>query len=176
MFIGSCQKTTKKHIVNVEQEISKLNNAKAKSDYLENIFTLDQNIRNGKEADLLNKYGINSKEIREHKFEMDSIDKLNYRRIESYLERYGYPSKDSVSKIASYVPWLVIHHNSDNSKRKKYFKTLRKAYVNEDINTGQFDLYLRRTYYIEFGQFPKWEGAYDPNEKIEWLIKALKLE
>lgn len=175
IVILCCEKSINKDTVNIDNEISKLINNSEKISYLEMIYNLDQNIRDGEGSEIFLKYGQNSSEDLAFGERMDSIDNLNFERIDLYLRTFGYPDKDSVTEIALATPWLVIHHNSNNSKRKKHFKLLYKAYQDKNIDSDQFDLYLRRTYNIEFGEFPRWEGAYKPEDKINWLIKELGL-
>lgn len=135
------------------------------------IFDLEQNIKINNDVEL----NLGTEAEREHYKIMDSIDRLNYGRIDLYLNTFGYPDKDSVSTQASATPWLVIHH-SNLSKRLRHYITLNKAYKNGNIDVMQFDLYLGRTYQMKFGKHPKWEGPYKPEEKIEWLINELKID
>lgn len=135
------------------------------------IFNLDQNIRINNNAEL----DIDSKAEEMYYKKMDSIDRLNYRRIDLYLNTFGYPQKDSVSSNAAAAPWLVIHHSNLNS-RLKFFETLQKAYKSGDIDVIQYDLYLGRTYQMKFKKYPKWDGPYKPENKVEWLIKELRVE
>lgn len=93
------------------------------------IFDLDQNIRINNDAEL----NPGSVAERAHYHKMDSIDKLNYRRIDLYLSTFGYPQKDSVTSKALSTPWIVIHH-SNLSDRLAQFKTLYKAYRNNNID------------------------------------------
>ena len=71
---------------------------------------------------------------------------------------------------------IVIHHSTDVDKRKSFFTDLFQAYNDGYINLDQFELYLGRTYKLEFGTYPFGEGAYDPTEKINRLIKELGLK
>ncbi|MFN2262309.1 MAG: DUF6624 domain-containing protein [Psychroflexus sp.] len=172
----SCKKSIDKKSVDVEYEIENLKTTTDKNNYLEYIYDLDQKIRNGESSELLVNFGESSIQYQNFLFKMDSIDNLNYERIDLFLMNFNYPNKDSVSKKAVSSPWLVIHHNSDNKKRKKHFKKLLQAYENENIDVDQFDLYLRRTYRIEFGENLSWEGAYNPDDKIDWMIKEMNFE
>jgi hypothetical protein len=81
-----------------------------------------------------------------------------------------------VSSKALSTPWVVIQHSSSLSDRLKHFNTLHQAYIDGNIDIIQFDLYLGRTYQMKFGKYPKWEGPYKPEEKVNWLIKEIGLE
>jgi len=173
LILASCYKAEKNESVNVEAELQNLTD---KNEYLEYIYTIDQEIRGEKSSELLLEFGENSEEYKNFLFKMDSIDGLNYKRIELFLENFDYPDKKAFSKNATLTPWLVIHHNLDLEKRLKNFDILHKAYQNENLSISQFDLYLRRTYNIKHSKKIAWEGAYNPVEKIEWMIKELELK
>ncbi|RTE52284.1 hypothetical protein EHW67_19065 [Arenibacter aquaticus] len=91
------------------------------------------------------------------------------------LKRHERDARASVGEAAMAL-WIVIHHSTDVDKRKGFFSVLYQAYNNGFINTDQFELYLGRTYKLEFGTYPYGEGAYDPNEKINRLIEELNLK
>lgn len=95
VIILSCQTSTEEFIsVDVKQEIENLKTIQEKNSYLEELFHLDQRVR------------VNEK----FAHQMDSVGKINYARIDYYLETFGHPHKDSVSSLAVLTPWVVIHH------------------------------------------------------------------
>jgi hypothetical protein len=169
LFFG-CNKIHKSQELKVNLEVEKLASNSDKIKYLEMVYDTDQNIRKNNDAEL----DLGSKAEKEHYKKMDSIDKLNYKRVDLYLKKFGYPKKDSMSVKAASAPWLVIHHSNLNDRRK-HFKTLHKAYQEGNIDVMQFDFYLGRTYQMKFGEYPKWEGPYKPEDKVEWLIQELDL-
>ncbi len=171
-----CKQVDEKKPVNVEDEIAELQSLSGKEEYLEYILETDQNIRDGRSSEIYLKYGENSSEYQNFIYIMDSIEKLNLKRIDIYLKSFGYPSVDSVSRNASIAPWIVIHHTTDVEKRKKYFKYLFKAYKDGNLTTDRFEGYLGRTYQFQFGNYPSGEGAYNIDEKINDLIRKLGLE
>lgn len=99
----------------IKEEIKKLTNYSDKNKYLKMIFDLDQNIRINNNAEL----NPGSPAERAHYRKMDSIDRLNYGRIDLYLNTFGYPDIDSVSSQASATPWLLIHHSNLTQVPKK---------------------------------------------------------
>jgi len=176
MTISSCQEIDKKEEINVAKEIAELNSTSEQEIFLERIHKTDQNIRNGESSEILLKYGKNLKEMQKFYKKMDSVDQLNLKRIDLYLNKFLYPDKQRFSQNANIVPWLVIHHSSDIETRNKYFQILKKAYLNKNINSNQFELYLGRTYQMKTGKYPTQEGAYKSEDKINRLIKELRLE
>ena len=171
-----CKDHASENPLPINEEIAALKTIGQKNDYLEKIFRADQEIRDSKSSDLVLKYGLDSPEVKIFYSKMDSIDALNLEKIEFYLKEFGYPNKDSVTTEAAMAPWIVIHHSTEVDKRKGFFSDLFQAYNNGYINLDQFELYLGRTYKLEFGTYPFGEGAYDPNEKINGLIEALNLK
>ena len=176
MTIIGCHKIDKKIKINIEQELADLNSSTDQENYLKSIQESDQKIRNGKSSELLLKYGENSSELQNFYFKMDSIDQLNLKRIEKYLQEFGYPDKDTFSPEANIAPWIVIHHSTNIQERKKFYPILQKAYINQNINPNQLELFLGRTYQLEFGKYPASEGAYKQDEKINKMIKDLNLK
>lgn len=171
----SCQDNPSYQTIDVKKEIAELKTHSEKISYLEKIYKIDQDVRDGKSSELILKYGIGSPEVLEFYSKMDSIDKLNLERIKVYLNEFGYPDSTYVTREAKITPWLVIQHSTDINKRKEFFPILYTAYSKGNIDTDQFEMYLGRTYQMEFGNYPFGEGAYDPKEKINRLIKELNL-
>jgi hypothetical protein len=171
-----CDKVEERKPVNVNHEIADLKSSSDQEKYLEYIYESDQEIRDGRSSEIVLKYGTNSSEYQNFVYLMDSIDQLNLKRIDLYLNTFGYPSKDSVSNRALSAPWIVVHHSTDIQERKRFFPVFQKAYENQNINSDQFELYLGRTYQFEFGKYPSSEGAYHITDKINRLIKELNLD
>ena len=171
-----CKDKDSENPLPINEEIAALKTLGQKNDYLEKIFRADQDIRDGRDSELVLKYGLDSPEVKSFHSKMESIDALNLEKIELYLKEFGYPNKDSVTTEAAMAPWIVIHHSMDVDKRKGFFSVLYQAYNDGFINTDQLELYLGRTYKFEYGTYPSGEGAYDPIEKINRLIEELNLK
>lgn len=141
--------------VNVEEETAALKSGADREKNLEAIFESDQNIRNREGSEILLKNGADSEELRAFYSRIDSIDNLNFHRVEVYLVKFGYPHIDSVSKNANLTPWLIIHHSTDVQSGKSKFKVLNEAYRCGNLNSNQFDLYLGRTYQFINGEIQR---------------------
>ncbi|GGW93522.1 hypothetical protein [Salegentibacter mishustinae] len=176
IIIFSCQENEKTQKIDIAKEIMGLTSSSDQEAFLERIHKTDQDIRNGESSEILLKYGKNSKELQKLYRKMDSVDQLNLKRVDLYLNTFQYPDKKRFSHSANIAPWLVIHHSSDINTRNKYFQILKKAYLDNDINSNQFELYLGRTYQLKTGDYPTQEGAYKSEDKINRLIKELSLE
>jgi len=119
-----CKDKDSENPLPINEEIAELKTIGQKNDYLEKIFRADQDIRDGRDSELILKYGLDSPEVKSFHSKMESIDALNLEKIELYLKEFGYPNKDSVTTEAAMAPWIVIHHSMDVDKRKGFFSVL----------------------------------------------------
>ena len=103
-------------------------------------------------------------------------DIIDREKIESYVNKYGYPNAEKYGSKAAIAPILVIHHMTDLSVRKKYFKLLYQAYKTGDVEDNFFSLYLWRTYLFQFKKEHKMENPYTTEDKVNLLIHELGLD
>ncbi|MGO2358013.1 MAG: hypothetical protein ACTH6S_10235 [Mesonia sp.] len=174
LLFTNCNVNSKKQD-NVIEEISSLKNDSEKELFLKEIYKSDQSTRGENSSNVLLKFDKNSKQYKQHLIKRDSIDKVNLKKIKHYLSKFGYPDKNVFSETANITPWIVIHH-SDLKNRLHHYKDLKKAYEENNLSIGRFELYLTRTFQMQKHYFPKSEGVYNPEEKIEFLIKELNLK
>lgn len=151
-----------------------LKNNPSKKVYLEEIFKMDQLYRN-LSSDIVSKYGYYSDEKKQNDETIRVTDSINLAKIEDYLKTYGHPSRGEVGEIAAITPWAVIHHSGSYEVGERNFRYLYDAFLNENIDDGQFSMYLNRMYQIKYSQRYETEGKFDPEERIERLIKILEL-
>lgn len=157
--------------------IQQLENNEEKTSYLEKIMEDDQKVRNSSEdAALILKYGKDSKEAMAYVERQWAQDEINLEKVEAYLSEYGHPEKAAVGEKVASVPWMVVHHQTDNTIRNKHFETLYNAYLEENISDTQFSLYLGRTYEFTFRKRFIMESPFRSEDEIDYLIKALNLE
>ena len=161
----------------IQNEILQLETANSKKIYLENILKDDQALRNGeKSAELILKYGKDSKEHMEYVKAQWKQDEINLRKIEAYLKKYGYPKKNELGKDAAIAPWIVIHHSTDTEIRNRNFKILYQAYLTGDIDDNAMSMYLGRTYEFTFKERFRMESPYKSEDEINLLIEILNLD
>lgn len=152
-----------------------LSDNQSKRQYLEEIFELDQFYRN-LSSDIVSKYGYYSKHVKQNDELIRITDSTNLIKIEDYLKEYGHPKRKEVGEIAAVTPWVVIHHSGKYEIGERNFKYLYSAFINEDIDEGQFSMYLNRMYQIKYNQRIEIEGKFNSNERINKLIHVLGLE
>jgi len=160
----------------IEQQIEGLETGEDKRRFLEKILEDDQKVRDGKDSELMLKYGKDSKEHMEYVQAQWRQDEINLIKIEKYLEKFGYPSKNELGKDAAIAPWLVIHHSTDTQIRNRNFEVLYEAYLREDIDATAMSLYLGRTYEFTYGKRFRMESPYKSEDEINQLIKELDLK
>ena len=160
----------------IENEIQLLKTPDAKKKYLEKILEDDQSVRDGQlSADLMLKYGKNSKEHMEYVKTQWKQDEINLVKIEKYFEIHGYPDKELGTK-ATTAPYMVIHHARDYEPRMRNFEIVYEAYLNGNIDDGAISFYLGRMYQMKNGERLYIESPFRPEDEINQLIKELGLE
>ncbi|PZW39151.1 hypothetical protein LX95_02292 [Mesonia algae] len=174
LLFFSCNINSKKEIDDLE-EISSLKNNSEKELFLTEIFNFDQSMRGEKSSNILLKFGKNSKQYKKYLIKMDSLDKVNLKKIKRYLNKFGYPNSNTFTEKANITPWVVIHH-SDLKTRLSYYPNLKKAYQESNLSIDHFELYLTRTFLMQKGYYPNSEGVYNREKKIEYLINELNLK
>lgn len=175
LFLGlACKDVSDQTPVNFTYEIDALTDETSKKEYLELIFKKDQAVRQG-DGEIIVEHGIDSKEYRTHIKNMNIQDVENLAKIEHYLKVFDYPQKE-LGEIANMTPWLVIHHANTYKARARNFPILYKAYIQNNLDEGQFSMLLSRMYSIEKGSHPEMIGSYKEKDKINMIIEALELQ
>lgn len=177
-ILGCSDQANQSHEKNngIEYEIQQLGTADSKRAYLEKILEDDQAVRdNDKSAELMLKYGKDSKEDLEYAKAQWKQDAINLQKIEAYLRKYGYPKKDELGKDAAMAPWAVIHHTTDTGIRNIFFEAFYIAYLSGDISDTEMALYLGRTYEFTFRERLQMESPYRSEDQINQLIEKLNL-
>lgn len=156
-------------------QIEKLSTTEKQREFLIAIGKLDQEVRHN-ETKMLKEFGYHSQEHKSSMKRMMNTDKENLLKIESYLKKYGHPTKSEHGKDACGTPWLVIHHAIGGVEpRKRNFKYIYKAYQNGDIDDGAITFYLNRMYDIKFGKRIEWNRPFRVEEELDSLYNALNL-
>lgn len=106
---------------NYEQPIKLVEiDCKKKAEILEEIYSLDQNMR-----------------LSENQEDFDQkIDRQNLIKVISLIEKCGMPTTKELSAKQMNTIWLVLQH-ADNENRKKYFPLLKKSAQKRDLNKSQ---------------------------------------
>jgi hypothetical protein len=174
LIIFACNNTKEKESLNAN-EIEKLNTIEKQKNYLLAISSSDQTVRES-ETEAVTKFGYDSKEHKAAIDKMFQIDIGNLTKIEAYLKKYGYPSKDKYGKEACSTPWIVVHHAPDGiESRLRNFKYMYDAYKKGDLDSGQMSFYLNRMYRIKYNKELEWNRPFRVEEELDTLYKTLDL-
>lgn len=158
-----------------KSQIGKLNSIEKKKEFLTNLFKEDQKLRQGQDSKIMIEHGYKSKEFYAFIKKVKAQDSINLIKAESYLNQYGYPKLEEVGEIAASSIWTVIHHSGDSKVLFRNFPYIHQAYLDKDLDQGALSFYLQGMYEIEYGERFRQTGTYDAQEKIDELIKILKL-
>jgi len=162
LFFSSCAEEKKEKSQTIDcSAISKLESDQQKIEFLTGIWEIDQ--------------GIRSPEVNTPGKEMNRLDEMNLLKIECYLQHFEYP-KPSFGYEANSAPWAVIHHSYTAEDRRRNFKSLYKAYLNDHLEEGHFAFFLDRLYKMENGSRYDMKSPYKESDRIEELIEALELK
>ena len=131
-----------------KNKIKSLKSEESKIEFLENIYKIDQGIR---ETVTLTeeKFGNRSPEHDSVFYKWVEIDRILFEKTVKYLEVYPYP-RIEMGQIPCYTPQLIFHHVAGNPKdielKKKYFTVFYQAYKDGSISSGAIWFYLHRLY------------------------------
>lgn len=144
-------------------------------EFLLNIEQRDQYIRTAPEWSF-DQYPPGSPERSRLFWAWREVDSINAFLIRDYYLEYGSPHPDSVGDDAANVPWLVLHHSSqDWNLRRQMVDTLRRAYERGVFDRGAWSLFLKRMDEVENGDFLVLEGTYRAEDELRELYRRLGL-
>ncbi len=173
IMLSSCSEKVSIDQEYFKREIEALQTTQQKQEYLEAIFKIDQDVRD--DSTLILKYDKESPEYSKHYEKMRLVDEMNLQKIEAYLNQFGYPSRDAMSEIALFTPYVVIHHSSTTEDRRRNFPFLKEAYKDGNLSESSFSMYLARWYQMEFNERLDMRGSYKEKDKIRRMLDSLSL-
>ncbi|MEP3210832.1 MAG: hypothetical protein ABJN95_16640 [Maribacter sp.] len=133
-------------------------------------------MRQNQSSKIVLEFGRNSKEDIEFSKKFVRLDSLNFIKIDGYLLKHGYPSKNKHGTKAFMAPWAIIHHSNSIAARKKHFSKIYQAYKEGELDYNAFSLYLGRTYQMVFGNRFQTDGNRTQVEEVAAQINALELK
>ncbi len=104
-------------------------------------------------------------------YRMDSVLTL---KINDYLNTYGYPEKETYGEEATMTPWLILNHSPIEKIRLDHFKTLYKAYKDDNIAERRMIEFLEREYRMRFGK--EYRSYSVEKVRMKELMSALELK
>ncbi len=165
-----------KEIPLIDSTFKKVKTLEEKKEYLEKIMEDDQKDRGGEAAEILLKYGKDSKEFVDFTKRQWKQDRINLIKIEKYIDKFGYPKKEIFGKEIAKIPYFVIHHAKGYEARERNFEVLYEAYLKGDIGSGTISSFLNRMYRIRNQQMFRMNSPFKIQDEIDQLIIELNLE
>lgn len=95
---------------------------------LDSIYLDDQKHREHLDS-VINKFGLQSKEMHSLIVLMNKTDSINLVKVKTILDKYGWLGADSIGKQGNYTLFLVIQHG-DQTTQEKYLPMLKEAVKN----------------------------------------------
>lgn len=173
IYVG-CQSKTASEAVG-PYNIDHVESREERKAFLQQIRDDDQGVRGEEGAELMIKYGKESKEHKDYIKKQHDQDAINLSKIEAYFEKFDHPRVTDVGSLAS-VPYLVIHHAQGYDVRERHFTKIYKAYKEGNISDTSMSFYLGRMHQMKFNERFVIEGPFRSDDEINQLIKLLGLE
>ena len=136
------------HIKKVKENIAPKQNL-VWANYLDSIFLEDQTLRR-KWQKAANAYGYNSFEANTFLPAMQIKDSLNLIAVTTFIDKYGWQSKDVVGQNGNATLFLVIQH-SDSATQEKYLPILKKAVKQNKASPADLALLVDRLSVAKYG-------------------------
>ena len=70
---------------------------------------------------------------------------------------------------------MVIHHSQRLDSRRRNFKIIYEAYLDDKIDDNDISFYLGRMYQMKFGERLRMRRPYKSQDEIDKLISELDL-
>ncbi len=162
---------------NIDSIINSLNTDKKKEQFLINIATLDQKVRNTDDKyEILkrNNFDVKSKEYQDRIKKAIQTDSINFIKIMKYLKKYGYPRFKSDDYRCFSSIEIVCMHQSTYAKQLEIFPYLYNAYKDSLVSADSFSFLLNNMHRHKFNEsYP--QAITNEKNIVELLIK-LKLK
>lgn len=160
-------------------QIKKLSTDKDKSDYLYNLWQLDQSTRLGEEENnIINKYGYGSNEHNTLRKSLAKIDDEVFEQMKLYLKVHGYPkNKSAYHELALNAFPIIIGHNHDYKAQKELLPYLHSAYKNGYCPIDDVVWVLGEMYESKNGgrRYNMSTNKFTSEQEFTELVEALKL-
>lgn len=151
--------------------ITNLDTQEKKEEFLAELFLNDQKVRNPDQELIIlraNNYDMNSLPHRDYRRKMRQTDSINFLKVKTYLEIYGYPDFLGSDSKASYGLHAVSLHQSFE-KQLILLPYMHKAYINNLIDSERFSFFLNKMYIHKFGK--SYPHAISNEENIKQLLE-----
>lgn len=162
----------------LENEFKLLKTEKDKEKYLTNMFVTDQELRTsskGSEILMNNNFNEKSPAYLEHINEINSVDSLNFIRVNKFLDVFGYPKTKYEDYRANYAINAVCLHQPYQNQ-VEILPLLYQAHLAEHLSGEDFLFFLNKMHIIKYQTSFTSDKVYDnETDQVHDLIKKLDL-
>jgi len=166
----SCQSEKQKN-VDYTQRVQALETIEQKKMFLDSINFQFQYLRKESDSAIM-LYGLNSKKHNQKKKEFKEFTKIQFQKVDAFLNTYGYPSIMEVGGPAVYAPYLITSNMDDLKSKEKNFVYFYDAYMFGNLSDGLFYSYVADLYHLKTNK----SHLYDPNQQIDDQIEFILAE
>jgi len=174
----SCNKTS--NIQNPKTEdivttVAALDSQAKKEAYLLSIFQDDQKVRDDKkEHEILkrNNFDYQTQEYKAYLKKVHITDSLNFIKIKTYLERFGFPDFKPTNELALHAFNTVLMHQPTYEKQLQLFPYLYQGYKEGKIPKEKFSFLLNNMYRHKYGKSYPHAQTDEENIKLELTSKS----
>ncbi|SHJ47862.1 hypothetical protein [Aquimarina spongiae] len=156
--------------------VSALDSQTKKEAYLLSIFQDDQKVRDDKkEHEILkrNNFDYQTQEYKAYLKKVHITDSLNFIKIKTYLERFGFPDFKPTNELALHAFNTVLMHQPTYEKQLQLFPYLYQGYKEGKIPKEKFSFLLNNMHRHKYGK--SYPHAKTDEENIKQLLKKLEL-
>jgi len=150
-----------------------LNNLEQRREYLNSIYNTNRAV-NYFEDSVMVASGFRSEE---HMSAIDSLQKtegLLAKKVDEYLNAYGYPEKKVYGEIANLTPLIILQQCPMADIRSGQMNRLYKAYKQEEIEESRFIGFLESEYKSRFQK--NYQSYLQGEPRLKDLMAALEFK
>ncbi|MFZ6011362.1 MAG: DUF6624 domain-containing protein [Bacteroidota bacterium] len=129
-LVEDCLASTASEVFDIETYITANNYDKELIHQLADLLRDDQKFRKGKENDLQQRA---------------EVDRMNIKKVETIIAKYGYPGKTLAGEKFDFVVWMVIQH-AELEYQEKYLPVIAKAVKEKELDKTPLRMLIDRVY------------------------------
>ncbi len=159
------------------ETIENLNTHKLKDEYLLSLWHKDQVLRDGKEAEIMQRHGYLSEEHKTYLKEFSAKNRVLFLKIKHYLEIHGYPENiETYHNFAKNSFPTIIGHNHNYDEQLELIQYLYSSYKKKQCGMQDVIWIMGEMYESKFGKtFTMPSLIFKPEQEFDELNSVLNL-
>lgn len=175
MLCMACKEDQKEIELDYADIVKTLQTTETKVAYLSGVYNQDLKLKD-ELAEAIQKFGYNSAQ---HQEVIDASNKafaLNLKKIEAYLQVFGFPDKKILKTNSVDAVYNILHGSNDLDVKARNFKYLYGAYRNKKLPGGSLAFFLHKYYELQSGERMKLQSPFTESFELDTLIRSLGLD